>query len=295
MLPTNTHILFHEFDYAEPNTVEDVVSLLGTWGDAARVMAGGTDLLVQMKMERRQPAHVISLRRVSALRGIHANGGLGIGAATSIRALYRSPEITSRYPALAEACNWFSTVQIMNMATLGGNLCNASPAADSAPVLLVHDATVTLQSRDGARMLPLEQFFLAPGRTALQPDELLTEIHLPYAEPNTTGAFIKLSRVVADISQVCAAVQLTRDGNTITAARIALGSVAPTPIRALRAEAALTGEAFSPELAAHVGALAAEESRPISDARASREYRQQAVRVLVRDALEKAWRQPDPP
>jgi carbon-monoxide dehydrogenase medium subunit len=177
----------------------------------------------------------------------------------------------------------------MHMATLGGNLCNASPAADSAPPLLTFDARVTLKSKTSERTMPLEHFFIAPGKTAMQPDELLTQIYIPAPPPDTGSAFIKIARVTADISQVCAAVRITRDGNTIHDARIALGSVAPTPVRATVAERDLIGQTFSPELAEHIGIQAAQEISPISDVRATREYRQHIAAVIVRDALIRAW------
>jgi carbon-monoxide dehydrogenase medium subunit len=290
MLPTNTHILYSEFDYFVPRTVYEVTEMLAEYGDVARVMAGGTDLIVQMKMERRQPSYVISLSKIPALNGIKRleNGGLEIGATTSIREIYQSP-ISSLYACLHEACNWFSTVQIMHMATIGGNLCNASPASDSAPPLLTFDARVTLKSKTSERVLPLEHFFLGPGKTAAQPDEILTHVALPALLPNTGSAFIKIARVVADISQVCAAARVTREGSTIADARIALGSVAPTPVRTRGAERELIGQTFTPELAEHIGKLAAQEIKPISDVRATREYRQHIASVIVRDALRRAW------
>lgn len=288
MLPTNTHILFPEFEYHAPTTVYEATELLAEFGDEARILAGGTDLLVQLKMERRQPAHVISLRRIPALHAISQNGDLLIGAATSIRRIYQSPH-SNTILCLREACNLFSTVQIMYMATLGGNLCNASPAADSAPCLLVHDASVTVKSKTSERVVPLTDFFLAPGKSVMRADELLTYIHIPTPASNTGSAFLKISRVAADISQVCAAVKVVREGNTVRDARIALGSVAPTPFRAAQAKAALVGETFTPELAEYVGHVAAQEIKPISDVRASREYRQNVAAVIVRDALVAAW------
>ncbi len=288
MLTTNTHILYHEFEYLEPATVAEAAALLAEHGDRARVMAGGTDLLVQLKMERRQPPYIVSLKRIAALQGIARNGSVTIGAATSLRAISKSP-LATLYPALAEACNCFSTVQIMYMATIGGNLCNASPAADSAPCLLVLDASAAVESQRGQHTLPLADFFLAPGKTVLQPDELLVHVTLPPSPAHTGSAFLKVSRVTADISQVCAAVRVTRDGDRVQEARIALGSVAPTPVRALQAEQSLGGERFTPELAEHAAAIAAREIRPIDDVRATRAYRQHAARVIVRDALKTAW------
>lgn len=293
MLPTNTHILFPEFEYHAPTTVYEATELLAEYGEAARIVAGGTDLLVQMKMERRQPAHLISLAGITALHTISQNGDLSIGAATSIRSIYQAggnPQSPiSNLHALHEACNWFSTVQIMYMATLGGNLCNGSPAADSAPCLLVYDAGVTLKSKTAERSVPLTDFFLAPGKTVLRADELLTHIHLPVPAPNTGSAFIKISRVAADISQVCTAVKIVREGTIVKDARIALGSVAPTPFRAVQAKAALVGETFTPELAEYVGRVASQEIKPIDDVRATREYRQNVAAVIVRDALLQAW------
>lgn len=286
---TNTHILFQEFEYFEPATTAEAVSLLNQLGNQARLMAGGTDLLVQMKMERRQPNYLIALHKVSELSGIRNNDGLTIGAMTSIRSLYKSPIIQKNFHALAEACDWFSTVQIMVMGTIGGNLCNASPAADSAPCLLVFDAELSLISNSGTRSLPTDKFFLGPGKAAMRDDELLTQVHLPQIAPFTGSAFIKVSRVVADISKVCAAAKLVRKGDTVQEARIALGSVAATPMRALRAEDALRNQPFTAELAAHAGQIASEEIKPIDDVRSTSEYRREVAGVIVRDALLRAW------
>jgi carbon-monoxide dehydrogenase medium subunit len=177
----------------------------------------------------------------------------------------------------------------MYMATLGGNLCNASPAADTAPCLLVFDAAVMLKSRTQERVIPLADFFVAPGRTLLDSDELLTQVHIPAPAPSSGSAFLKTSRVVADISQVCTAVKLVREGNIVRDARIALGSVAPIPLRVKHASASLIGQPFTRELAEEAGQIAAQEISPISDVRATREYRQHIAAVLVRDALVQAW------
>ncbi len=296
MLSTNTHILYPEFDYFAPTTLYEATELLVQYGAAARVMAGGTDLVVQMKMERQTPSYIVSLAKISALKGIKRleTGELEIGPTTSVRELYQYLTSTPQSPisslqSLQEASNWFSTVQIMRMATLGGNLCNASPAADSAPPLLTFDARVTLKSKTSERVLPLDHFFVAPGKTAAQPDELLTLVSIPEILPNTGSAFLKIARVAADISQVCAAARITRKGNLVQDARIALGSVAPTPMRATVAERDLIGQPFSPELAEQIGKQAAQEIRPIGDVRATREYRQQVAAVIVRDALLRAW------
>jgi CO/xanthine dehydrogenase FAD-binding subunit len=290
-IPTNTHILVQEFEYLEPNTVAEATSILAEFADRARIMAGGTDLLVQMKMERRSPAYVVNISKISDLALITANDGLDIGAAATIRSVFKSPLVNQRYTALAEACNWFSTIQIMVMGTIGGNLCNASPASDTAPPLLCFDARLTLISQKGERTLPLEDFFLGPGKTVLRADEMLTVIHLPEILPRTGSAFIKITRVVADISKTCAAVKIVREpqGDLVRDCRIALGSVAPIPIRARSAEAALIGQPFDETLARHAAQLASEEIKPITDVRSTQEYRKNVSAVIVRDALLLAW------
>lgn len=289
-IPTNTHILVQEFEYLEPTSIDEATLLLARYGGDARILAGGTDLLVQMKMERRRPLYVIDISKIPHLNRIFANdGGIDIGATTTIRSLYKSPVIRAHYTALSEACNWFSTIQIMVMGTVGGNLCNASPAADTAPPLLCFDAQVTLASHSGERTLPLGEFFLGPGKTVLRADQMLTRIHLPGVSENTGSAFMKIARVVADISKACAAVKIVREGSLVRDCRIALGSVAPTPVRAPNAEAALIGQAFSVELAEYAAQIASEEIKPITDVRSTLEYRKQVSGIMVRDALRLAW------
>lgn len=295
MLATNTHILFHEFDFLEPTGVSEAAALLAQHGQNARPMAGGTDLLVQMKMERRQPQTVISLARIPELKGIAWDNGLTLGATTSIRAVYdalgsaNGSGDAKPYAALAEASNWFSTVQIMYMATVGGNLCNASPASDTAPCLLVFDAVATLVAANGSRTVPLAEFFVGPGKTVLRADELLTRVHIPRPPAHTASAFVKLARVAADISQVCTAVRLTREGDLVKDARIALGSVAPTPVRAPQTERALLGQRFTPALAEEVARGVMDEIQPIDDVRASRDHRLHTAATIVSDALVRAW------
>ncbi len=289
MIPTNTHILFHEFEYLEPRSIGEVMQLLAEHGTDARVMAGGTDLLVQMKIERQHPEFVISLDNIPNLNHIFVNGSVELGATTTIRSIYKSAVVQQHYTALAEACNWFSTVQIMNMATIGGNLCNASPAADTAPPLLAFDAQVKLVSRSGEHQLPLEKFFVGPGKTVMRPEQLLVSVYLPPQPANSGSAFIKIARVAADLSKTCAVVKIVRDGYLVRECRIALGAVAPTPMRARKAEAALVGQPFSNELAEHAAQIASAEIKPITDVRSTREYRQQVSAVIVRDALLKAW------
>ena len=288
---TNTHLLVQDFEYIEPLTVEEAARALAEHDGRARVIAGGTDLLVQMKLERQNPTRLVSLARIPGLRRIQASDGLEVGAMASIRHVWSHPEVRSRYTALLEACQAFSTVQVMMMATLGGNLCNASPAADGAPPLLVFDASARLASPTGRRDVSLDGFFSGPGRTTIAPGELLESIHIPAPEAATGSAFRKTARVAADISKACAAVKLVREGNRVRECRIALGSVAPTPCRTPLAEAVLAGEAPTDAGLREVAARVREEIAPISDVRSTADYRRYVAGVLVSDALRAAWAQ----
>ncbi|MEE8442557.1 MAG: FAD binding domain-containing protein [Dehalococcoidia bacterium] len=287
---TDSHILVREFEYLEPASVEEAVALLSRYGDRARVLAGGTDLVVQMKMERLAPEYLISLRKVSELDGIvFQQDGLRIGAGTTIRAIRDDAKIKAWYPALAEACAAFSTTQVQVMGTIGGNLCNASPAADCAPALIACGADVVVTGAQGERRLPLEELFLGPGRTALRAGELLVAVVLERPRPGTGSTFLKVSRVAADIAKVNAAVMLVREGNRIVDARLAFGSVAPTPLRVQRAEAVLVGRTFAVDLVAEAARVASEEVTPIDDVRSTAWYRREIVRVLAHDGMHTAW------
>lgn len=290
MAITNSHILVHEFDYLEPTSVKEAVDLLARYGPEARVLAGGTDLIVQMKMERLAPHYVVSIGRIPGLDEIEAqNGRTRIGARTSIRALRNDPWVRAHYLALAEACASFSTTQVQVMGTIGGNLGNASPASDTAPALIAYGAEAVIRGPDGERRLPLEEFFVGPGRSILQPGELLVAVELPPPPPDAGGAFLKIARVTADLAKVNAAVVLVRDGDRIADARLVFGSVAPTPLRARRAEAVLIGQRFAEEVVAEAARVASEEVRPIDDVRSTAWYRREIARVLAYDGLYRAW------
>ncbi len=287
---TNSHILVTEFTYVEPGSLAETLALLAEHGESARLLAGGTDLLVQMKMERVKPAVVIGLRRVPELQGIRrAADRLVLGALTTIRELSRDPGIRARYPALAEACASFSTTQVQVMGTVGGNLSNGSPASDSAPALIALGATVVLAGPEGETRLPVEAYFRGPGRTARRPDQVLVSVELPLPAPCSGSAFAKIGRVAADIAKANAAVSMTLDGDHVIDCRIALGSVAPMPVRALAAEALLRGHVLTPELIDLAATRAAEEIAPIDDVRSTAHYRRRVAAALVRDALQRAW------
>jgi carbon-monoxide dehydrogenase medium subunit len=294
---TNSHILVHEFDYLEPSSVEEAVGLLARYGPEARVLAGGTDLIVQMKMERLAPRYLVFIGYVPGLEGIAVQDGrTRIGARTSIRTLRNDPWVRARYPVLAEACASFSTTQVQVMGTLGGNLGNASPASDTAPALIVYGAEAIIQGLGGTRRVPVEEFFVGPGQSVLETGELLVAVELPPPQPGTGGAFLKMGRVAADLAKVNAAVMLVREGEHIADARLAFGAVAPTPLRARKAEAVLRGQRFGEEVVAEAARVASEEVRPIDDVRSAAWYRREITRVLAYDGLFLAWeRAGDPP
>ena len=294
---TNSHILVHEFDYRDPTTLAEAVALLSKHGSQARVLAGGTDLLVQMKMERLKPAMLISIRRIPGLDVIELrDDGLHLGTLASIHAIRKHPAVRNLYPALAQACASFSTTQVQVMGTVGGNLCNASPASDTAPALIAYDAQAVLRGPEGERRLPVEALFLGPGKLALLPGELLVEIVLPVPAYRSPGAlagvgatFLKISRVAADIAKANAAVLIATAGDVVVDCRLVFGSVAPTPLRARRAENLLIGHTYCPERVAQAAQAASEEVTPIDDVRSNAWYRRQMVAVMARDGLDQAW------
>ncbi len=287
---TNTHILVHDFEYVEPATLDEAVQLLAERGDEAALLAGGTYLLIQMKMERAAPRSLINVAHLPGLKGLtQAEGGLRVGALTTIRDLRNAPEIQERYTALAEACAAFGSTQIQIMGTVGGNVCNGSPASDTVPALLAFDAQARLAGPEGERELPVEALLVAPGEVALEPGELLTELLLPEPAPNAGSAFIKISRVAADLAKANVAAVLEREGDTIKACRLAYGSVGPVVIRVREAEEVLVGQPFSAELALEAGRIASEQITPIDDVRSTAWYRHEVVKVLTHDVLQMAW------
>jgi aerobic carbon-monoxide dehydrogenase medium subunit len=283
-----------EFEYLEPTSMQQALEWLDTHRGRARVLAGGTDLYLRLRKGVFLPDYVIDLKRVPSLDSITPNrgGGVQIGPTTLQDDVARSSLIQQLYPALAEAAMWVGSVQTRNRATVVGNVCNASPAADTAPALLSYGAQVKIASAQGERMLPLEEFFVGPGRTALQDNELVAEIILPGPQPHSGAAFFRRTRTAMDIAVVCGAALLQLNDGTCQEARIALGAVGPIPLRATRAEAALRGQTLTDQVVADASRIASEEARPIDDVRSTAEYRREMVRVLtgrsLRQAMERA-------
>lgn len=287
---TNSHILANSFEYLEPATLQEAVALLAQYGDEAQLLAGGTYLLVQAKQERKTPRYVINIAKLHGLKGAaHHDRVLALGALTTIRDTRDLGPVRTQFQALAEACAAFGSMQIQIMGTLGGNLCNGSPASDTVPALLAFDAELELVGPGGTRTVPLADFLLGPGQTALERGEVLTRVLLPEPEPNTGSAFVKISRVKADLAKLSAAAVITQDGDRVADCRLAFGAAAPTVIRAYRAEAFLKGRVFSPEVALEAGAMAMEEVGPIDDVRSTAWYRRQVVTAVTHDVLVAAW------
>jgi len=280
-----------KFEYFAPRTLGEALRLLAEKGDGARILAGGTDLLIRMKQGLIKPQAIISLERISELKTIRfaPKIGLTIGAMARLVEVTSHPDIRKHYPAVAYAAQETANVQVRNMGTVAGNLCNAAPSADNAPTLMALGAEVTLAGPDGARRLPLDQFFKGPRLTALAPEELLISIFVPYPRAHSGSSYQHLSaRGKVDISAVCVGVMAAFDGETCREVRIVLGAVAPVPLRATTAEALLTGQPWTPELLSRAGEQAGEEAQPISDVRASADYRKKMVPVLTRRALVEA-------
>ena len=276
------------FEYLEPKSVQDAARYLAEYGTRARILAGGTDLMVQMEAGRHTPEAVVYVGRIPELRQISwdLSEGLTIGATATLREVENHPAVREHYPALARGAREVGSVQIRNLATLAGNVCNASPSADTAPALLAYDAAVEIVDAQGERRAVLvDEFWKAPGRTELQPGEMVTAIRLPAPPSGLRSFYYKLAvRKAMDLAMAGLCVTLIPRAGAAEQVRIALGAVAPTPIRAREAEAAVERGGLA---AIQEAALLAEAaSSPINDQRASAAYRREMVRVLTARALE---------
>jgi xanthine dehydrogenase FAD-binding subunit len=276
-----------EFVYERPKTVQAAVAALQ--GGDARVLAGGTDLVPQLREGRRQAARVVDLKHIPELMAISVlpDGGVSVGAAASAAVVSRHAVIASRYPAVAQSARLIGGVQVQNRASLGGNICNAAPSADAVPALICHDARAVIAGANGEREVTVESLFRGPGRTVLERGEILISIQLPPATPRSAAKYLRFTpRREMDIAIAGAGawIRIAPDG-TIAAARIVLASVGPTPLHAPSAEKRLIGEKPSRALLEEAGRLAAGDASPISDTRGSADYRRSLVTVLTARAL----------
>jgi carbon-monoxide dehydrogenase medium subunit len=275
------------FEYFEPASLSEAVALLARYDGRAQALAGGTDLLVELKEALRRAECVVNIKKIPGIDRLSfdASDGLHIGALVTARQIETSPVILEKYVSLAQAARELGSIQVRNRATIIGNVCRASPSADTLPPLIADGAEVTIHGADGHRTVPLEEFFTGPGKTVLRHDELVTAIRVPAPPPRTGKVYIKHGRRKAmELATVGVAVTLTEDADL----KIVLGAVAPTPIRALQAEALLRGRKIDAARIERAAQAAVQESQPISNVRASAEYRREMVLVLTRRALQRA-------
>ena len=271
------------FEVHRPGSLQEALEILEKYGEDARPIAGGTDLVLAVRSGALKVGHLVDIMRIPELRTLDLGGDrLIVGAAVTISELLELEVVRERYPALWEAMYWLGSPQIRNVATLVGNICNASPAADTAPPLMIYDARVRILGPEGERVVPIEEFFVHVKRTVLEPGEMVAYVEVPIKE-GFRSRFRKIGKRRAEVlSIVSAAVGFFSRNGRMEGVRIALGSVAPTPIRARTAEAVLEGREPSMGLVEEAASRAREETRPITDVRASAEYRKEMSFVLVR-------------
>lgn len=281
------------FEYHAPANIQETLELLSKYGSSAKLIAGGTDLIPKVKAGVVKFDHLISLKNVKELKTISFNpeNGLVIGGAAVLTDIEADENVKKYYPALYEGIHSMANTQIRNRGTLVGNICNAVPSADTAPALLVYGAQVKIISADGERIVPIKDFFTGVCRTVLKPEELVSEIIIPVPGENAFSIYYKYAiRKALDLAMIGVAACVTADDNkVVTDAKISLGAVAVVPKRATNAENMIIGKELTDELIEAAAKTACEEDcAPISDIRATAEYRREMVRVHVRDALRKA-------
>ncbi len=282
-----------KFEYLEPATLAEASAQLAKYGEKAKIMAGGTDLIVQMRRGTAKPEYVINIARLGGLDYIDYDErkGLKIGALTTIRSLKKSGEIRERYPVISEAAGQLASEGVRSTATLGGNLCNASPSSDMAPCLIALSAIARLAGQRKEKQVPLESFFTGAGATVLGKGELLVGVLVPPLSARTGAAYFKhgiRGSIDLSIVSVAALVTLEKDADVVHDARVVLGAVGATPLRCQKAEALLNGRAVNQTHIAEAASAAASDCRPIDDVRASAEYRREMINVFARQAIGEA-------
>ncbi|MBI3330408.1 MAG: FAD binding domain-containing protein [Nitrospinae bacterium] len=275
----------NRFEYLEARTLPEAIAMMGQY-EETRIVAGATDFLVRWRQGLWKPRYLLTIKRIPGLDRVSYSPetGLSLGTLVTIRTLEVHPLIREHSPALTQAATTFAGVQIRNLATVGGNICNASPAGDTLPALIAYGAQCRLVSPEGERLVSLDRIFLGPGRTILRPAELLVEVHLPPQPPNTGALYIKHSpRGAMDISAVGVASVISLEGRdgVCQDVRITLGAVAPTVIRARSAEALLRGQHLDAECIQQAARAAAEDARPIDDIRSTAQHRRAIVASLT--------------
>jgi carbon-monoxide dehydrogenase medium subunit len=280
------------FDYLAPRSLDEAYSHLGN-GKSSLFLAGGTDVIVQLREGRKHCDQLIDLKHIPELvaHGFTADGTLEIGAAAPLAEIYEDPEVASGLPGLIDAAALIGGIQIQSRASLGGNLCNASPAADSTPALFALGARLLIGSKAGTREIPVEEFFAGPGRSTLAANEILLQVRIP-AQPARSGTFylrfIPRNEMDIAVASAGARIVLSADGDTIESARISLGAVGPTVVSANDAAASLAGQPATDASIQAAGDLASQVATPITDMRGSIAQRKKLAAVLTVRALQGA-------
>lgn len=278
------------FKYFSPTNIRDALSLLNEHKGGAKIIAGGTDLMVALLSSELSPKVLIDIGNIKELDGVRDNkDALSIGALTTHSVLVTSQPVKKRASIISEAARLIGSKQIRNRGTIGGNLVNASPAADLAPPLLALNARVKLVKTSGERVVPIHGFFTGVNETVLGSDELLTEIQIPHRQAKTGAAFIKIGRRSSfTLSVCCVAACITVSKSVCEDVRLAMGAVDRTPIRAVKAESFLKGKTLDEEVVAKAAEIASDETQPISDVRSTAAYRKSVAKVLVKRAIEES-------
>lgn len=280
-------------DYANPRTLRDAIDILADRGEKARVLAGGTDILVQLRTGRRAPDILVDVKEVPELNEVTYDPAIGLtlGAAVPCYKIYSNEGVASAYPGLIDSASLIGGIQIQGRASIGGNLCNAAPSADAIPALIALSATCEIAGPNGTRRVPAEDFCTGPGENILQPGELLVSLYFPPPPQNSGANYIRfIPRNEMDIAVAGVGVSVVLDDNktTIESARVALASVAPTPLFVKAAGDALAGQPLNGESLQKAADLAKEAAVPITDMRGTIEYRKHLCEVLTRRALKAA-------
>ncbi len=288
----NSRVLSQDFELITPQSLDEVLSMLADSGQDASLLFGGTDLLVQMKMGKKNPGRVINCQWLPELRGVRATEStFDIGAGTPLEVVASHAALTREFPALNEAILSIAGPAIRRMGTIGGNVVNASPAADSVVALVAHRAQFRLESRQGERLVPADQFFVGPGLTVKRPDEVLTQVILPrYKGSRSVGHFRKVGRVAGDIAKLSVVVSVQRSDLGAATWQVAMGSVAPTPLILLEVEQVLNRTARMAQRAgADIRHMVESSIHPIDDVRSTAWYRRRVSGVIVSDLWRQVW------
>lgn len=277
--------------YFRPNSVLECIKLLQEHGNTAKIVAGGTDLVVRMRSGAFRPSVIIDIKKIPELNGINVKEDcVEIGACTDLMTISKADELIAKWPIVKAGAGHVSSTQIRNNATLGGNSCNASPSADTVPCLIISEAVVNIVGPNGERQIPIDEFFVGPGKTVLLADEIVKSFTIPGAEDTSGAAYYKHAiRGDTDISIIGLGARIVLDENgVVTKARIAAAAVAPTPLRIKAAEEYLVGKKLNDDVIEQAGQIARDNVSPISDQRGSKEYRKEMIYVATKNMIREA-------